>query len=345
MKINKVGAFSSFAGNLKHVIVGEMVTQNYFDNINVPNIDVIKKICQETKEDLDNLAELYTKNNIKVERPKILYNKPSVEQFLGYNIINPAPNRAPHDHVFCMNNIFLQTFNQIERYTDRKTIHHVVENLSDNITYIESPEPEYWDDNFYDSLDENQWPGNIDVLLDGPTFYPCGKKVFYSERYACSPKGIRYLKDIFSNTIDFVKLNLPIKNHLDGQFRIIKPGHLISAVDTKELIQQIPKFSNWNITFDDSWKTNKLKKINNVNIIRDWIDYDIDQSSCNVGFVHLNDSTVVIMSENDNLCRALEKANVNWIVSPLRHAMFWNTSLSCCTAIIHREDECIDYLS
>jgi len=342
--INKVGAFTSFDGILKHVIVGDMIDSSYFNHVDTPGIEVVKQICYESKQDLDKLANIYVSHGVTVERPAIQSKKPSIELIAGTNVINPAPPKTPHDHVLCIDNIFVNTFSTIERFQDKKSIQHIVDRLSNNIKYLEVPTPTFWDYDYYDQLTNELWPGNNDILCDGPCFYPCGNTVFFTQQETNSERGVNFIKDIFQK-LSFVQLNLPIKNHLDGQFRIIKPGHLISVHPKQVLVEQFPKFKSWDITQDNSYQTNKSLFLKNLNAIKDWIDTDINNQSCDLGFVHINSNLVIINNTNKNLCKALDRAKVDWIDAQLRHSIFWNSSVSCATAIIHREDECIDYFN
>ena len=47
--IDQVGAFTAFGGDLTHVIVGNMISDDYFENINTKNINVFRQICREHK--------------------------------------------------------------------------------------------------------------------------------------------------------------------------------------------------------------------------------------------------------------------------------------------------------
>jgi len=343
--IDQVGAFTAFGGDLTHVIVGDMISDEYFENINTKNIDVFRQICREHKQDLDKLAKTYENFDIVVDRPKILYNKPSLEKHGNITIFNPVPPKNPHDHVLCIDNVFVNTFSYIEKFSEQKSIEHVTDRLGATVDYKPVPIPEEWDNNFYTQMHDEDWPGNRDILCDGAQFYPCGKHILYTKRYSNSQKGIDFIKQAFADVdVEFVELQLPIKNHMDGQFRILRPGHVLSVWPKEVLQQQIPQFANWTITVDDSWKIAKQKR-KDQKFISDWIDTDIESSSLNIGFVHVNENTVIISDEHPTLCKSLEKAQVNWVVSPIRHKMFWNSSISCATATIHRKDTNHDYLN
>lgn len=345
-QITKVGAYTGFGGDLKHVIVGDMIDDSYFDNIEYEYINSLKQICKETKEDLDRLANIYTANDICVERPNILNKKPSIESIAGTNVINPAPPKTPHDHVLCIGNVFVNSFNNIERFNDQKSISHITNRLASDIKYVETQIPSRWATEYYDELSDVPWAGNKDSLHDGPSFYPCGSYVFYTKHYCNSLKGVQSVKKYFEHlNLKFIELQLPFKNHLDGQFRIIKPGHVISVHHRDVLIDQIPQFANWTIHHDNSWQSVAKQNVKKFTCVQDWIDTDTDHSSCDVGFVHINPNLVVITNENDILCKALEQAKVDWINADLRHPIFWNSSVSCATAILYRQDECYDYFN
>ena len=345
--INKVGAFTSFGGDLKSVIVGNMVSAEYFDSLpNSDNKKILQQITSETKEDLDNLSDTYSKNGVEVFRPKITHNEPCIVDVCGTKIINPMPNFQPHDHVLCLDNTFINSFVDIERYFDQQSIQHIIEQLDSSIDYVQVDAPSVWDNEYYDNLmiDMIDYPGNKDTILHGPAFYPCGKHIFYTEKYCISPSGLELVKSKFPDHA-FMSLSLPFKSHLDAQIRIIKPGLLFTIIDPDLLIEQVPQFAKWTILHDESWYEAKSNKRKVYTELSNWIDDDTKDSSVHLGVINIKPNLVAILKESKSLCDTLEKANIDWIVCPIRHAQFWNFSLSCATAIIHREDTFEDYLN
>ena len=345
--INKVGAFTSFGGDLKSVIVGNMVSADYFDLIpNKKTKQIIQKIVSETKEDLDNLADTYSQHGVEVHRPKITHDQPGIVSACGTHIINPMPNFQPHDHVFCLNNKFINTFFDIDRYYDQQSIQHIVDQLDPSVDYIKIGAPDVWDNEYYDNLmtDMIDYPGDKDTILHGPTFYPCGKHIFYTEKYCNSPRGLDLMKESFPDH-SFLSLGLPFKSHLDAQIRIVKPGIVLSIINPDVLKEQVPQLENWTIMYDNSWYESKNKKRESFKELANWVDDDIEDSSVHLGVINIKPNLVAILKESKDLCATLEKAKIDWVVCPIRHAQFWNFSLTCATAIIHREDHFDNYLN
>ena len=69
-----VGAFTSFAGDLRSVIVGDMVTTDYWGELpDGANKRLTQRIVAETKEDLDGLARTYESHGVTC----LLYTSPS----------------------------------------------------------------------------------------------------------------------------------------------------------------------------------------------------------------------------------------------------------------------------
>jgi N-dimethylarginine dimethylaminohydrolase len=341
--ITKVGHYTTWQGDLTCAVVGNFVDEEFFAD--VPDID-IKEHCQiiakETKQDLDNLAKLYESHNVNVYRPKILNNKPCIKKHGATQILNPRPNMSPFDHIFCRDNKIVLTWCDIDRFEDADTIQHILDDCAWPVEIIKFNPPAEYDQEYYNTLDSKDWPGNKDVILDSPTFSPAGKHIFYSEKYVCSTKGLEKFKSIFP-TAKFVPMGLPVSNHLDAQFRIIKEGHVITCHSAETLTALCPQFANWEISTDDSWQQTKKALSARDNLMTAWLDTDTSDSSIHLGFVHVNPSLVITQRENYNLCKALEKAKVDWIVSPMRHDYYFGLAISCATAIIHRSDENIDY--
>jgi hypothetical protein len=136
----------------------------------------------------------------------------------------------------------------------------------------------------------------------------------------------------------------PITNHLDAQFRIIREGHVISCHSKNKLIDAVPQFKNWAVYTDDSWRNRQLS-IASETPMSSWLDDDEEIALADIGFVHVNPNLVIIQRENNILCKALQKAKVDWIVAPMKYDVYFGMAVSCATAILHRTDECIDYFS
>ena len=72
--VYRVGAFTSFAGDLKEVIVGDMVGADYFSALPEGHTkELITRIVTETKQDLDSLATTYQTHGIRVHRPRLIH--------------------------------------------------------------------------------------------------------------------------------------------------------------------------------------------------------------------------------------------------------------------------------
>jgi len=342
--IKQVGHYTSWSGNLTDVIVGVFPNADFFNDI--PDDDIREHcqiIAQQTHDDLNLLAKTYEQNGVRVFRPKIINNKPCIKNCAGVQILNPRPNISPFDHIFCRDNKIVLTWQDINRFEDEASVQHIIDCMSSDIEVVSVRPPNPYDYNFYNKMTMDEWPGNKDVLLDSPSFSPAGKHIFYSSKYLCSQKGIDLMQQHFSDA-EFIKLDAPIHNHLDAQFRIIKEGHVISCHSKEKLLSAVPQFKNWNVYTDDTWRTRQLS-IAPETPMSAWLDDDDEISLADIAFVHVNPNLVILQRENETLCRSLEKAKVDWIVAPIKYDVYFGLAISCATAILHRTDECIDYFS
>ena len=342
-----VGAFTSFAGDLRSVIVGDMVTAEYWSELpEGTNKALTQRIIQETKEDLDGLAQTYESHGVTVHRPVIAHHRPGIHTACGTQVINPMPNYMPHDHVFCMDNTFVNTFFHANRHHDRHSIQHVVDQLAPEVRYVETPAPDVWDNEYYDALYPPDWdqpPGNRDTIIHGPALYPCGRHIFHTGTPCVNANGLALMMSLFPDH-EFIELSPPFKNHLDAQIRVLRPGLVLSANTPDLLKQQVPQMRNWQIVHDDS-NARLRQSFSTPPQLDSWVDLDTEDSSVSLGVVNIRPDLVAIAKEVPSLCHTLEAAGIDWVVCPLRHRHFWNCSLSCATAIIHREDQFEDYLS
>ena len=342
--IEKVGHYTTWEGDLTDVVVGNIAGKDFFNSL--PD-NKIKEHCQiiteQTKQDLDNLAQVYAEHNVNVFRPKIINHEPCIKTCNDVKVLNPRPNISPFDHIFCRDNKIVLTWCDMIRFEDLESIQHILDMLSPDIDVVSVRPPKDYDQNYYDSLTDKDWPGNRDIVLDGPTFSPAGKHIFYSKMQICSQKGIDFMMAQFP-TAEFVGLDEPIYNHLDAQFRILKEGHVISCHPKNVLLNLMPQFAKWEIYHDDSWQMQK-RNITEQTPMSYWLDDDENIALADIAIVHINPKLVVIQRENANLCRALERAKVDWIHTPIKYDQYFGLATSCATAILHRTDQCIDYFS
>ena len=342
--IEKVGHYTSWSGVLTDVVVGSFPDASFFNELPDQQIrEHCQTIAQQTHDDLNLLAKLYEQNNVRVFRPKILNNKPCIKTCGNVKVLNPRPNMSPFDHIFCRDNKIILTWQDINRFEDAESVQHIIDCMSSDIEVVSVRPPNPYDQEYYNKIPLDQLPGNKDVLLDSPSFAPAGKHIFYSSRYVCSQKGVDLMQKHFP-TAQFVKLDNPITNHLDAQFRIIREGHVISCHSKNKLIDAVPQFKNWAVYTDDSWRNRQLS-IASETPMSSWLDDDEEIALADIGFVHVNPNLVIIQRENNILCKALQKAKVDWIVAPMKYDVYFGMAVSCATAILHRTDECIDYFS
>ena len=342
--IEKVGHYTSWSGSLTDVVVGTIPGADFFSEL--PDGE-IKEHCQtiseQTKKDLDALAQVYEQHEVRVFRPKIINNKPCIKKCNNVQVLNPRPNISPYDHIFCRDNKIILSWQDINRFEDELSIKHILECMHPDIDIVSVRPPALYDHSYYNKLNLDDWPGNKDVMLDSPSFSPAGKHIFYSSKYMCSRKGIELMQQQFPNAT-FVELGMPITNHLDAQFRIIKEGHVITCHPKEKLIAQIPYFKTWNVTTDVTWLNKKLS-IAQESPMTAWTDDDTNDATADIGFVHINDNLVVLQRENKTICKALTDAKVDWIHLPIKYDTYFGLAVSCATAILHKKDECIDYFA
>jgi len=106
---------------LESVIVGDTYTPEQISHLLTNhNASQFNKILEETKQDLDQLADFLKQGNIEVMRPNV-YKHHDHTQMPEFNVQFPIAPVVPRDALLVMGNTVIQTYTS---YTDRKKWKH-----------------------------------------------------------------------------------------------------------------------------------------------------------------------------------------------------------------------------
>jgi len=255
----KINCHSDFQP-LQEIIVGQSYHQDSFNFINEPRIrDPLKRILEETEEDLLNLCTVLEEHGVKIYRP----DSPPVElvqEYIDNSAKPPIPSLAVRDGYIAvadtlyrfvykeeMNSIFnllidgktfdpyrrLKDFNSLEPMS-KEELKELTQKLiyvpgTDRITAYSKAEGKFIPGMNYEHVK------NIRThMIDGPCIVRLGKRLIVDN---FPYYQIKWINKEFSN---YEFKHTFIHGHSDGTFCPIKPGLYAHTVDFAEYQETVP---------------------------------------------------------------------------------------------------------
>lgn len=341
---------------LQEIIVGDSYLPGDLDKL-LPkhSLKGFNKILEETKEDLDDLAELFTKFNVKVHRPKV-YRYDNNFSMPNFDVNLPMSPLVPRDAYLVRGQTILQTYTSLaDRYFDSLSYYHIFKELFDEgYNWISQPLP------MLTNLDEDEkWYFDRDIyknklsdklLWHTATMFQAGDAVIVNELGPGSPKGLEWVKRNLPET-RFIKSTGTIfdgHGHIDHGFILVDDNTVIHAgiewvpevLRNKRLID-IKKFLP-ELNLDNFMKDYKgIESKYNV----EWIDKYLEnwkgynQEVCfDLNVVIVDSKNIIWAREIPDLFEFLMKElGINSWVSPIRHSLFWEGGIHCSTLDLKRD--------
>ena len=336
---------------LTKVLVGDFPSLCYFKkNYLAMHLDkrawmCFKHIAQESKQDLDILAEMYKDYGVEVYRPKFDPYQCQKWSSLGFRPVYSVSNRffSYRDLIFSLNCADDDT---IAHYG---FIGHVFDKLhDDNKIILQNPltldTTEMVGEDF-------KFPCDNGFVLEGPAFIPAEKTIIHNTVESNNTRGIQWFKKMINSfypDVEFVDVSELFTNHIDNQLRIYnsKLAHTtISQVDkVKDILFpiypniEVLDFSHYK-KIDDQLESeiNNQKLVRIINWMKYWVDNDTENGDVRTGSVSINDKTVFATKNNLGSTKVLEDKGLKVETVSLRHATFWGSGVECETAVLERQ--------
>ena len=366
---------------LKVCMLGNNYAPEFFDGCDPKASDPLKRICEETLEDLDGYKTILQQFGVEVIQPQL----DPTERFLDNPHRYPRGPLQPRDTAIILGN------HAYCSYDDHPSIRTTLNDYAP-IEHVDSAKfPSLLTHEEYTMIAGSDYPNYEDFLK-----HRCNKNFFLPMVWKELTNNYRMSKDFLSSACAFpigTKLHigrgedetwtlesindsyslglknyevnvLPSDGHADGNFHPIKPGAILSLFDVQNYDKTYP---GWDVCYlpDQSWnKVEGFMKLKTKNSgkwwlageednaefthfvetwLQDWVGY-VEETVFDVNVLVLDEHHVCVANPNNAQVNTfLKKHNMEPVHVPWRHRYFWDGGLHCITQELYREGTQKDY--
>ena len=350
---------------LKACMLGNNYAPEFFDGVNDKVADPLKRICEETLEDLEGYKTVLQDFGVEVIQPEM----DPTERFLDDPHRYPRGPLQPRDAQLVLGNDCYITGSdhssiakRLDEYSPTiKTRMCHTRKSYDSIAGADYPPYEEYKANFKnkDFFENYVWEelqtfyagGDISSAMA----FMLGTRLIVGDDVS---ESISNLTDYMPEFKNFDVRIVPADGHTDGNFHPIKPGAILSLYDVQNYEETFP---GWDVCYlqDQSWsKVEKFLELKSKNQGKWWLAGEEDNDEFTnfvetwlgdwVGYVEetVFDVNVLMLDEhhccvnntsNEKVNEFLKKHNVEPVHVPWRHRYFWDGGLHCITLDLYRE--------
>lgn len=330
---------------LKEVVVGNCFYGHHRNKL--------AHIFEETREDLDTLADYLTKLGIKVHRPKVTRYPDNIN--LGnFKVKHATAPIVPRDQYLVYDTTIYQTYTSMpDRYLDSVNYNHIFKELFDKgHNWISQPPPvldtlvgKWWaeGDKIYGEQLKDQ------VLWHTATMFKCGDKLLTNTNGPGTQAGLKWMeRNLPRETI------LSVGNTHQQGFGHIDHGWFMTNDDlvfcvNKEWVpeplrnKQIVELQDHFEKFDDT-KFIADYQSTDGKFSDAWLDKWLTEWKGYAQEVFFDSNVLVVDSNNvifsnyqPGIFKVMEKYGINCHVVPQRHGLFWEAGIHCLTLDLVRD--------
>jgi len=360
---------------LKVCMLGNNYAPEFFDGLGTRAESPLKRICQETLEDLEGFKNILLDFGVEVIQPEL----DNTERFIDNPKEYPRGPLQPRDSQLVLGN------RAWSNKTDHYAIHRCLEKYGDLDTGVAM----LLTDTDYDLIAGADYPSYDDYKnnFTNESFFQPDiwqelqkdyVKTFDLSSAGSFPLGKRIdigMETVADKTFDFKRTYdptglftdvnfVPLVGHSDGNYHPIKPGAILSLYDVQTYETMFP---GWDVCYlqDQSWDKVKgfldLKRKNagkwwlageedNAEFthfvetwLQDWVGY-VEETVFDVNVLMLDEHHCCISNPNNEQVNTfLKKHNVEPVYVPWRHRYFWDGGLHCITLDLYREGKQKEY--
>lgn len=337
---------------LEEIIVGNCyssVPENWNIVKNSKEEKLLNQIFSETKEDLDNLSTFIQSFGVKVYRPK-LYEFPKQIELPNFKVLRATNPIVPRDQYFVYGNTIYQTYTSMsDRYFDSYHYYDIFLELYKNgYNWISQPPPminnfedEY---NWFKNGRKIYWENYKDTLLwHTATIFKCGNILIADTLGPGTKLGLDWMRKNINYKI-FPNEGTVINNwgHIDQGFFMINDDTVICKnkdwvpifLRNKEIIEIETLYK----AFDYNINENRIK--HSIEWLEKWFlewkGYDQDVAF-ETNVLIIDSKNIVFSVDLPKVFELLNNFGINCHVCKLRHGVFWDSGIHCCTLDVKRK--------
>lgn len=348
--MNKLATYTEFQP-LKEILVGSAFSPKNFDNIeDIETRDLLKRVFEETNEDIEVLVSILKSAGIVVHRPNNLFNYTQMQSINLPWLNCQFPNHPlmPRDILGVFGSTIVEHFtgdggrmfeNLAYQDVSRSLYDRGMRWISMPMAKVNSKKIPYYENN--------------QILYHSANIIKCGKDLFYSmsghkdlNKGKGTEHGLDWLKRELGD--EFRWNEVPVGGHCDGKIALLKPGVLMTW--NKKWIPE--KLKNWDIIEVKS-ENNPPSEFDNMrkqrfykDFIEKWFNHWIgfvDETVFDVNVLSLSEEAVICTGVNKEAFKRMEKHGITPIYWKFRHQYFWDGGVHCLTQDLVREGSQEDY--
>ena len=340
---------------LESVIVGDTYDPDQVSQLlNHPNPSKFNRILEETKQDLDRLAQFLKQGNIEVMRPDVYqyYDPVNMPEF---DVQFPIAPIVPRDALLVMGRTILQTYTSYtDRYFDAISYYKIFESMfQQGYRWVSQPAPMLENLNTEDDwfVNDRTYKDRLmdRVLWHTATMFKAGDAIIVNHEGPGSASGLEWCRRelpeyrFVNNTASRCKGF----GHIDHGFIMIDDDTVIHAgmewvpecLHTKQLIDVsdcLPELKMDRFVQDYAEAKNRMD-IDWVNKYLDnWRGYN--QEVCfDLNVLIIDRHNIVFARHIPKLFAKLKSLHIDCHVVPQRHYLFWDGGIHCSTLDVKRK--------
>lgn len=319
---------------LEVCMLGNNYAPEFFNGIPDKAGDPLKRICEETLEDLEGYKTILQQFGIKVIQPEMDSN----ERFLDNPRKYPRGPLQPRDNFIVLGNECYYTGND----------HPAIIERLNKYSRVLTPTQVH------------------DYMISSASAFVLGNRIIIGRKYTVLDYTREELESYLPGLKNFDIIEATMEGHTDSNFHPIKPGAILSLKDVHNYEETFP---GWDVCYlpDQSWsKVRKfldLKKHNGgkwwllgeednneftefvETWLQDWVGY-VEETVFDVNVLMLDEHHCCVSNPNNEQVNAfLKKHHVEPVYVPWRHRFFWDGGLHCITLDLQRKGTQQDYFS
>jgi hypothetical protein len=321
---------------LKHCILGSSFDPEWFHDLDIYKddriMDPLKRIAEETEEDLQGIEKVLKDANVQVHRASL-----DIENFGKMNKRGYfKPTLMPRDHFGVIGEKFYAVGGGTKGYS------HIFKQIERNDIVIENT------------------IGSISTAC----ICRVGKDIWWDIDQQETPhETVQKYVDLWTN--EGFRVHLTTRGyHSDSIFCVVKPGCIVSLENVQDYAKEFPGWDvctlpeKANINNMDGFVEMKDKNfgkwwlkgeehndalIHFVNTyLNEWVGY-VEETVFDVNMLSIDQNTIICNNHNKEVFQHFKKHKVEPVVCNFRHRFFWDGGIHCITQDLYREGTQEDY--